>query len=63
MGLAVTASFVVAQHEENDNIGVVIKRADSELYSAKAAGRHRVHSYGIENLDAVDKSMQPAQTD
>jgi diguanylate cyclase (GGDEF)-like protein len=47
-GLAVTASFGVAQHADNEDIGVVIKRADSELYGAKNGGRDRVHAYGVD---------------
>jgi diguanylate cyclase (GGDEF)-like protein len=46
-GLSVTASFGVAQHADNEDIGVVIKRADNELYAAKTAGRDRVHAYGV----------------
>lgn len=41
-GLHVTASFGVAQHRACDEVGVVIKRADTELYRAKQAGRDRV---------------------
>lgn len=46
-GLSVTASFGVAQHADNEDIGVVIKRADNELYGAKTSGRDRVHAYGV----------------
>jgi len=45
--LAVTASFGVAQHVDQQDIGVVIKQADDALYSAKAAGRDRVHAHGV----------------
>jgi diguanylate cyclase (GGDEF)-like protein len=41
-GLRVTASFGVAQHHEHDEVGVVIKNADEELYRAKRSGRDRV---------------------
>jgi diguanylate cyclase (GGDEF)-like protein len=41
-GLHVTASFGVAQHRERDEVGVVIKHADEELYRAKQGGRDRV---------------------
>ena len=41
-GLHVTASFGVAQHHERDEVGVVIKHADEELYRAKQGGRDRV---------------------
>jgi len=41
-GLRVTASFGVAQHHERDEVGVVIKHADEELYRAKQGGRDRV---------------------
>ena len=44
-GLRVTASFGVAQHHENDEVGVVIKHADEELYRAKQGGRDRVCAY------------------
>jgi diguanylate cyclase (GGDEF)-like protein len=46
-GLRVTASFGVAQHRSSEEIGEVIKRADQELYSAKSAGRDRVHAHGL----------------
>jgi diguanylate cyclase (GGDEF)-like protein len=42
VGLRVTASFGVAQHHERDEVGVVIKHADEELYRAKQGGRDRV---------------------
>lgn len=42
VGLRVTASFGVAQHHECDEVGVVIKHADEELYRAKQGGRDRV---------------------
>jgi diguanylate cyclase (GGDEF)-like protein len=61
-GLAVTASFGVAQHEDGEDIGVVIKRADSELYGAKANGRDRVHAYGLDKPpSATEKQLQLAQ--
>jgi diguanylate cyclase (GGDEF)-like protein len=41
-GLQVTASFGVAQHHERNEVGVVIKHADEELYRAKRGGRDRV---------------------
>jgi diguanylate cyclase (GGDEF)-like protein len=41
-GMHVTASFGVAQHDERDEVGVVIKHADEELYRAKQGGRDRV---------------------
>lgn len=44
-GLALTASFGVAQHDTTEDIGVVVKRADRELYRAKASGRDRVQAY------------------
>jgi diguanylate cyclase (GGDEF)-like protein len=40
--LCVTASFGVAQHHERDEVGVVIKHADEQLYRAKQGGRDRV---------------------
>jgi diguanylate cyclase (GGDEF)-like protein len=46
-GLHVTASFGVAQHRHGDEIGVVIKQADQQLYDAKAGGRDRVHAHGL----------------
>jgi diguanylate cyclase (GGDEF)-like protein len=42
VGLCVTASFGVAQHHERDEVGIVIKHADEELYRAKQGGRDRV---------------------
>ena len=41
-GMRVTASFGVAQHHEHDEVGVVIKHADEQLYRAKQGGRDRV---------------------
>ena len=43
-GHKVTASFGVAQHDMNEEISDVIRRADEELYAAKQAGRDRVHA-------------------
>jgi diguanylate cyclase (GGDEF)-like protein len=40
--LHVTASFGVAEHQEREEIGAVIRRADEALYKAKANGRNRV---------------------
>jgi diguanylate cyclase (GGDEF)-like protein len=60
-GLAVTASFGVAQHADNEDIGVVIKRADSELYGAKAAGRDRVHAFGVERAPGTETPLQLVQ--
>ncbi|WP_027867290.1 GGDEF domain-containing protein [Massilia alkalitolerans] len=51
-GLAVTASFGVAQHCNGDEIGIVIKHADRELYNAKASGRDRVHAFDGERASA-----------
>jgi diguanylate cyclase (GGDEF)-like protein len=45
LSLPVTASFGVAQHKAGEEIGVAIKRADKELYNAKAKGRNRVQAY------------------
>ena len=42
VGLCVTASFGVAQHHQCNEVGVVIKHADEELYRAKKGGRDRV---------------------
>jgi diguanylate cyclase (GGDEF)-like protein len=52
-GLHVTASFGVAQHHENDEVGVVIKHADEELYRAKQGGRDRVCAYGSPDMAAT----------
>ncbi|MFP5391700.1 MAG: GGDEF domain-containing protein [Gammaproteobacteria bacterium] len=46
--LKVTSSFGVAQRRAGEEIGLVIERADAQLYSAKACGRNRVHTDGIE---------------
>jgi diguanylate cyclase (GGDEF)-like protein len=61
VGLSVTASFGVAQHADAEDIGVVIKRADNELYGAKTAGRDRVHAYGVENPSCAELPLQLAQ--
>jgi diguanylate cyclase (GGDEF)-like protein len=57
VGLRVTASFGVAQHHERDEVGVVIKHADEELYRAKQAGRDRVCAHipvnMLENAEAA----------
>jgi len=58
-GLAVTASFGVAQHADGEDFGVVIKRADSELYGAKANGRDRVHAYGMDKPPAGPGAVKP----
>jgi diguanylate cyclase (GGDEF)-like protein len=60
-GLAVTASFGVAQHADNEDIGVVIKRADNELYGAKTAGRDRVHAYGVDKPVNSEKTLHLTQ--
>lgn len=52
-GLSVTASFGVAQHRHGNDIGIVIKHADQELYNAKAGGRDRVHAFGMERPPAA----------
>jgi len=52
-GLRVTASFGVAQHHERDEVGVVIKHADDELYRAKQAGRDRVCAYILDDMLAT----------
>lgn len=51
-GLHVTASFGVAQHREHDEVGVVIKHADTELYHAKQAGRDRVCAHITADMTA-----------
>ena len=38
----VTASFGIAQLDDGDNAGTLVKRADERLYAAKCAGRNRV---------------------
>ena len=43
--LAVTASFGVARHREQEDIGLVIQRADAMLYEAKRQGRDRVRVF------------------
>jgi diguanylate cyclase (GGDEF)-like protein len=59
--LGVTASFGVAQHQDGEDIGVVIKRADNELYGAKAGGRDRVHAFGLDKPPtATDKPLHLA---
>ena len=45
--IRVSASFGVAQHIDGEDIGQLIERADAELYSAKRAGRDRVHTFGL----------------
>ena len=51
--LHVTASFGVAQHNQNDEVGIVIKHADEELYRAKQGGRDRVCAYGSPDMIAT----------
>jgi len=38
----VTASFGIAQLDDGDNAGTLVKRADERLYEAKCTGRNRV---------------------
>lgn len=52
-GLQVTASFGVAQHQQGDEIGTVIKHADQQLYHAKRSGRDRVHTHWRETDSAI----------
>jgi diguanylate cyclase (GGDEF)-like protein len=47
VNVPVTASFGIAEHRTDEEFGEVIKRADSELYGAKSAGRDRVHADGL----------------
>jgi diguanylate cyclase (GGDEF)-like protein len=47
VNMPVTASFGIAEHRTDEEFGEVIKRADSELYGAKSAGRDRVHADGL----------------
>jgi diguanylate cyclase (GGDEF)-like protein len=56
VGLRVTASFGVAQHHERDEVGVVIKHADAELYRAKQGGRDRVCAHVPEEMAATAKA-------
>lgn len=53
-GLDVTASFGVAAREREEDIGTVIKRADSALYDAKAAGRDCVVVADVDALPLLD---------
>ena len=53
VGLRVTASFGVASLGKSEDIGAVIKRADTALYKAKANGRDRVEVSMDEELAAV----------
>ena len=55
--LHVTASFGVAEHVQGEDIGQVVQRADAELYSAKRAGRNRVHSFGLPRV-AIEPSPE-----
>jgi diguanylate cyclase (GGDEF)-like protein len=55
-GLRVTASFGVAQHHERDEVGVVIKHADEELYRAKQGGRDRVSAHVPADVSAKAKA-------
>lgn len=43
-GIGLTASFGVAEHRESEDIGELIRRADEQLYRAKAEGRDRVRT-------------------
>jgi diguanylate cyclase (GGDEF)-like protein len=56
VGLRVTASFGVAQHHERDEVGVVIKHADEELYRAKQGGRDRVCAHIPAEIAAAAKA-------
>jgi diguanylate cyclase len=47
----VTASFGIAQLDESDSAGTLVKRADERLYEAKCAGRNRV---------VIDKTAEAA---
>jgi PleD family two-component response regulator len=49
----VTASFGVAQHHQDDEVGVVIKHADEELYRAKQGGRDRVCAHMVPDTVAT----------
>jgi PleD family two-component response regulator len=49
-GMAVTASFGVAEHLPAEDIGAVIERADAGLYAAKRGGRNRVHVHGQQTV-------------
>ncbi len=40
--IRVTASFGIAQLQENDDLNALYRRADDKLYEAKSAGRNRV---------------------
>jgi diguanylate cyclase (GGDEF)-like protein len=51
--LRVTASFGVAQHHQQDEVGVVIKHADEALYRAKQTGRDRVCAHNPEDVIAA----------
>lgn len=57
VGLHVTASFGVAQHHERDEVGVVIKQADAELYRAKQGGRDRVCAYITADMSAYAETV------
>jgi diguanylate cyclase (GGDEF)-like protein len=59
-GMAVTASFGVAEHLPAEDIGEVIERADAALYAAKRGGRNRVHIYGQQTV-ATQAEVGPVE--
>lgn len=59
VGLRVTASFGVASLKPREDVGAVIKRADSALYKAKTSGRDRVE-VALEDEAAISYDTTPA---
>jgi diguanylate cyclase (GGDEF)-like protein len=58
LGIAMSASFGVAQCRADEAIGTIIERADAQLYRAKSAGRDRVGS----EVEASSVEASPENT-
>ncbi len=62
-GIEVTSSFGVAQHDLNEEISHVIKRADEQLYCAKNNGRNRVSADFQFDAKGIVSGVGKAPTD
>jgi len=60
----ITCSFSVVQFNSNDNAESLLKRADSVLYRAKAAGRNCVKTYQVEDtLESIQLVSNSTDSD
>ncbi|HEX6708352.1 MAG TPA: GGDEF domain-containing protein [Albitalea sp.] len=50
-GIAVTCSFGVAAHDDGEDFGSLLRRADAALYAAKARGRNQVALSGAQDAE------------